>query len=76
MITPADGAISITPSDTVDLASISRAIYVGTPGALKVDMADDTTVTFVGMLGGTVYPIRAKRVYSTGTVASNLIALL
>jgi hypothetical protein len=72
----ASGGLLVVPSDTVDLSSIAYGVYVGGAGNLKVDLIDGTTVTFNGVLVGTVLPIIAKRVYATGTTATNLIALL
>jgi hypothetical protein len=72
----ASGGLAVTTSDTVDLASIAYGVYVGGAGNLKADLIDGTTVTFNGVLVGTVLPIIAKRIYATGTTATNLIALL
>ena len=73
---PAPRAAAITPSDTVDLPWITRAIYVGGAGDVKVDMGDSgTAIPFTAVPVGTVLPIRVKRVYATGTTATNLVAL-
>lgn len=72
---PATKAAAITGSDTVDLADVSRGIYVGGAGDIKVDMANGGTVTLSGALAGSILPIRVSRVYSTGTTATNLINL-
>ncbi len=73
---PATRALAITPSDTVNLTFFSRAIYVGGAGNISVVMLNDSTVTFIGLLAGSVLPVRVKRVNSAGTTATNLIALL
>ena len=72
---PATKAAAITPSDSADLADVSRSIYVGGAGDIKVDMVLGGTVTLVGALAGTVLPIRVSRVYSTGTTATSLVNL-
>ena len=72
---PHYGALSVTPSDTVDLSRVTRAIYVGGAGAVKVNMEDGTTVTFTAVPVGTTLRIKATRVYSTGTTATNLLGL-
>lgn len=73
---PARSSSAITPHDTNDLAQVTRAIYVGGAGAIKVLLADDTTaVTFAGASAGTVLNLRVKRVYSTDTTATNLVGL-
>ena len=72
---PATRAVAVTPSDAVDLPWITRSLYVGAAGNVKVDMGDSGTATFVGVTAGTFMPVRAKRVYATGTTATNLVAL-
>jgi len=71
---PATKADAVTPSDSTDLTYIPRALYIGGEGNLKVDMAGGGTVTFASVPVG-VFPIRVTRVYSTGTAATNIIAL-
>ena len=69
---------AVTPSDTAgsgDLTYISRAIYVGTGGTVVAITMADTEVSFVNVPDGTTLPIRAKRIKSTGTTASNIVAL-
>ena len=72
---PAERAFAITPNDSADLSVFPRAIYVGGGGAVKVTTLGGDTVTFSGVLAGTVLPVRAARVFSTGTDATNLIGL-
>jgi len=73
---PADNAAAVTPSDGSDLANAARALFVGGAGAVKVDMVGGTTaVTLTGVVAGSVLPIRVSRVYSTGTTATNIVAL-
>lgn len=71
----AHAAAAVTPSDSTDIRP-TRAVYVGGAGDVKVDMASEGTVTFVGVNAGTVLPIQATRVYATGTTATNLVALM
>jgi hypothetical protein len=74
---PANGAAAITPSNTTDLTVYARGIYVGVGGNITVDMTDSgTNITFLAVPQGTILPIQVKRVYSTGTTATNLVALL
>jgi hypothetical protein len=71
---PATDASAITPHDSDDLAKVPRALYVGTAGDVKVDMADGTAgVIFVGAIG--ILPIRVTRVYATLTTASDIVGL-
>lgn len=67
-----DGA-NITPSDTVDLTNPTKTgIYVGGSGDLKVDLLSGATVTYYNLSAGITHPIVAKRIYATGTTATNI----
>lgn len=67
---PARRAFAITPGSSV-LANITKALYVGGAGNVRVLLHGDTTpVTFVGVPAGTTLPIRAKIVYATDTSVS------
>jgi len=72
---PAVRAFAVTPSDSVPLMEMTRGIYVGAAGDLKVDMVNGGTVTFVGLAAGIVHPICAVLVYSTGTTATGVVGL-
>lgn len=76
--TPATHAEVVTKSDTDELVNVSRALYVGVTGDVVVVMRDDaiaTAVTFKAVPAGTVLPIRARQVMSTGTTATNILSL-
>jgi|DEB0MinimDraft_10_1074344.scaffolds.fasta_scaffold58961_1 hypothetical protein len=73
---PVKDAFSITPNDGSDLTTSSRAIYIGGSGDLKVTTVANTTVTFSGTVAGSILPIRVKKVFSTGTTATNILGLL
>jgi len=68
---------AITPSDSVNFTGrrMTRGLYVGGTGDVAAVRADGTAVTFSGVPAGTILPIRAIRVNSTGTTATNLDAL-
>lgn len=73
---PARNAISITPSDTVNLETGTRGIYVGGGGDITAVMEGSANaVLFVDVPGGAVLPIEASRVNATGTTATDLVAL-
>lgn len=72
---PSNDAASITPNDSADLDTPARAIWVGGAGDLNVDTLEGTTVVLVGAAAGTVIPLAVKRVRSTSTTATNLVAL-
>lgn len=72
---PASDGEAVTPSDSVDLVNVSRAIYVGGDGNISVITNGGTTLTLAGALAGTTIPIRVSRIRATGTTAVNLVAL-
>jgi hypothetical protein len=72
---PAESAEAVTPSDTTDLGVVSRALYVGGGGNVSVVMLGGQTITFSGVQAGALLPIRVARVRSTGTTATQLVAL-
>lgn len=72
---PASRAETVTPSDSVDLADVSRALYVGATGDLSVIMEHGGTVTFRNVVGGTIMPIRVSRVLDAETTAFEIVAL-
>ena len=71
---PAAHAATITPNDSTDLTTSTRALYVGGTGDIKVDMVGGGTVTFSAVPVG-VLSIRVERVHSTSTTATNILAL-
>lgn len=69
----AENAFAITPSDVTDISATS--LYIGGAGNLAVLTAGADTVTFNGVLAGTILPVEVTRVLSTGTTATNIIGL-
>jgi hypothetical protein len=73
---PADTAFAVTPNNSTDLATPTRGVYVGVSGDLKVDLVGGSTeITFVGLAGGVIHPIQARRIYATGTSATNIVGI-
>jgi hypothetical protein len=72
---PAENALAVTPSDSADLTGAPcRALYVGTGGNISL-IVGGNTLTFTAVPSGSILPVRASRVRSTSTTASNIIAL-
>jgi len=71
---PATDAVAVTPDDNNDLANVAVALYVGTTGDVKINTFYGNTVTFKTVPVG-IMPVRVSRVWSTGTTASNIVAL-
>lgn len=68
------GGAAITPNDSADLPRTCKAIWVGGTGAIKVTTVDGDTLTFAAVPVG-FFPVKAKRVFATGTAATSLIAV-
>lgn len=69
---PFDHAVAIVPHDVNDLTVVMRGFWIGTAGDLKVIMKGGETVVWPGLTVG-YHPIRASRVFATGTTASGII---
>ena len=67
-----ESAEAVTPNDSTNLSAPS-VVYVGTSGNVKVTTAAGDDVTFTNIQSGGVIPVRVKRVWSTGTTASNMV---
>lgn len=82
-LSSAEQAQAVTPSDTVDLAlkgtgSGTKQLYVGGTGDIKVALTgqkDSEAVTLKAVPTGTMLPFSVRRVFSTGTTATLLIAV-
>ena len=78
MRSPADPAVSlfdITPDDGADLAQPTTALNVTTPGLVHVTTVDGTEGT-LSIHPGHAFPIRAARVWATGTTATGITGLV
>jgi len=75
LMSPAQDATAITPSDSLALPRATRGLYVGGAGDLRVQMISGEVVTFTGVLAGAYYPLRVAQVMATGTTATALIGL-
>lgn len=75
IVAPAGKFAAVTPSDSVDLTYLTRALYVGGDGTVVAVDANGTAVSFVGVVAGTVLPIRVSRVNATNTTATNIVAM-
>lgn len=71
---PMSQGVAITKSDSVNLASPTRAVYVGGTGDISAVMGG-VEVIFKAVPVGTLLPISITRVNSTGTTATLLLAL-
>lgn len=81
MSEPYSYGVAITPSNTVDFTArgntsdlLCDAIYIGGSGVVVVVFQDGTAVSFT-CGSGQVLPVKAKRVNSTSTTATLMVAL-
>lgn len=73
---PAIDAVAVTPNDSTALPNgPCMQIYIGGTGDLKVLTANNSTTTFKAVPVGTTLNVRARQVFSTGTTATNIVAL-
>lgn len=72
---PATRAFAITPSDTLDLAFMPRALHARGAGTLRVTMAGDGAVVDFYIAQGDRLPLRVSRVWASGTTATGLVGL-
>jgi len=72
---PAFNAAAVTPNDGADLPTDARSLFVGGAGNIQVTTTGGDTVTFIGVLAGSILPVRVSRVWSTSTTATNIVAL-
>lgn len=72
---PATRAEAVTKHDTNDLTYVSRGIYVGGTGDVAAVMVSGDVVTFSAVPAGTLLPIRCKRINSTNTTATLMVAV-
>ena len=65
-------ALAAFESDTVDLATPTRAIFVTVAGNIVITLIDDTDETSVTIpvSANAIYPLNIKRLWSTGTTAT------
>lgn len=75
LTTPAVAAEAASPSDTLDMEFVTRAIYVGQGGDMNVMLKSGDTVLMRNMQAGVIYPLRVIRVLATGTTAVDIVGL-
>jgi hypothetical protein len=69
----AESGAAVTPSDSTQIRCM--VLYVGGAGTVAVEAADGTALTFVGVPAGSFIPLQCRRVLSTGTTATSIVAL-
>lgn len=65
---------AVTPHNSTNLTELPKGIYIGVAGDIVAVGDDDATSTFT-VVAGAILPIRPKRINSTGTTATGIVAL-
>ena len=76
---PGRSTVAVTPSDTADITKkdgeYPRALWVGVAGNVAIVTPDGVVNTLTGVPAGTLVPIQTRRVNSTNTTATTMIAI-
>lgn len=73
---PASNCFAITPSDSTQLALVTKALYIGTGGDVTLrSVQSGADVVFRNVATGSVLDVRASYVRATGTTAANIVGL-
>lgn len=73
MTDPIIRAQEVTPDDALDLLMTTRAVYVGGSGDIRITLSEGDVVTITNA-GAGWHPIRATRIWATGTTATAIMA--
>lgn len=66
--------IDALKSDTVDFLKLSRGVWVGADGDVKIKVGG-LVLLYSGARAGTIIPVMAERVDATGTTATGLVGM-
>ena len=69
------GAAAVGYKIYVGATNPGCVLYVGNTGNLRVLTTSNADLTFVGIPAGSFVPVQVKRVFSTNTTATDIIAL-
>ncbi len=72
---PSGHQVAVTPDNNTNLEAITRAIYIGGAGNLAYYSAVGDEITLTGVLAGTLLPFRVYRILSSGTTATQIVAV-
>lgn len=71
---PPAHAFAVVPDDALDLPRVTRAVNVAQGGALRVTTAAGDVAT-LQVAAGSAFPLRARRIWATGTTATGITGL-
>jgi hypothetical protein len=73
---PSAHGFSVAPSDSLNFAEPTRALYVGSGGNIAVVMLSGAVLTLANVMSGALLPVRVKRVNATDTTAAQIVGLV
>jgi len=68
-------AVDLGVGSDVDLIVLGAVVFVGGGGDVKVTTVSGDTVVFKNLADGSILPVQVRRVWATGTSATDMIAL-
>jgi hypothetical protein len=71
---PATHLQAVVPDDAADLPRAGRALNVAVSGNVRLTTVDGTTAT-IHIAAGIAFPVRAQRIWATGTTATGIVVL-
>lgn len=72
---PVTTIFEVTPDDFVDLPETTRCINVAATGAVRVTTIDGANGT-IYVAAGIPFPLRASRIWATGTTATGIVGMV
>jgi hypothetical protein len=79
MTRPGASTVAVTASNSADIAQLEgfypRALWVGGAGNVAIVTPDGVVNTITGVPAGTLLPIQTRRVNSTNTTATSMVAI-
>lgn len=73
---PADNASLVTPSDVDEISVVSRELWIGVAGTLRVTTYGGQDITLpASVVGLGKLTLRVRKVWATGTTASGIVAV-
>jgi hypothetical protein len=71
---PLTNIVTVTPHDTNELAFVTRALYIGGAGNVRLVTPEGDDVTLTALAVGVWHPIRCKIVKVSTTTATLILA--
>jgi hypothetical protein len=75
LTSPPEHGAEVDPDDAAPLGHVTRALFVGGGGDVRVRLLGGAVVTLRGVAAGTLIPLRATHVLAAGTSATGIVGL-